>query len=1033
MVLDKLGDSLKGALSKLTGASFVDEKLINEIVKDIQRALLQADVNVKLVFELTKNIKERAKERTPPGLTKKEQLVNILYEELASFLGGEHVPLKTDHKPTVIMLVGLFGNGKCVHKDSEVLLATGESVRAKDLYDRYADHQEETDDGYVVELSEPLLVPSFNPHTLKIEHREASHLWKLRKDALVDVRLDNGNDAAIKTTPEHPFFVWNGHEVLKKTAQDLKKGDLVAVPRKTSFTTHQPLLINHLRSLDAFAAVDVLTAINIKQRLVTEHGTLQKAAQALGVPNYASFTHQLKKGIVPIQLAPETAQHIRLRGTQQSITLPQHVTPELAEFIGYIVGDGYLSSSSVHLSTASEQVLERFSHLAQSLFGLKTTITADNRSKALHLRVHSRTLTTVLSVLCEMPFGKKGRNLRVPKIVQSASTKARKAFLRAYIDCDGHMTPHRRCIEVTSESKQLLQQVKHLLLEQGIVCTQEEKSIHAKSYARISIQARYATQYAETIGSLIPYKQKMLSSYKRISATQGDGKQDMLFVPLLRELRLRSGHSLGQVQHTVSSYGLYEQKQRISRTQLQKLLDYYGPKYPGKYAQFIDYLSHDVIARNPESIGLNQPNINALRAEFLRQGLIDEEDVLSSSGQQLLASVQHSPKEIVSLLDRLATSDVCWIPVASTAMIENDDEWVYDLSVPYTHSFIANGIVVHNTTSAGKLAKYYQTRGKKVALISTDTWRPAAYEQLRQLGAQIDVPVFGDPKADNPAEIYKAFYPEMKDFDIIICDTAGRDALSEELVSEITEIDKAVDAHHKLLVIAADMGQSAQAQAQMFHDTVGVTGVIITKLDGTAKGGGALSACAVTGAQVQFIGVGEKIDALEEFKPKNFVGRLLGMGDLEALLEKAKLAMTEEQAQDISKKLLKGDFTLLDLHEQMAAMRKMGPLNRMLEMIPGMSSAQIPKEALAAQEESLERWKHIMHSMTKHELEEADKINNSRIQRISEGSGQPEKEVRAMIKQYKQSKKLMRMMKGKGSEKKMKKMMQRMGGPQLKF
>ena len=338
------------------------------------------------------------------------------------------------------------------------------------------------------------------------------------------------------------------------------------------------------------------------------------------------------------------------------------------------------------------------------------------------------------------------------------------------------------------------------------------------------------------------------------------------------------------------------------------------------------------------------------------------------------------------------------------------------------------------TTTAGKLAKYYQTRGKKVALISTDTWRPAAFEQLKQLGAQINVPVFGDPKADNPAEIYKAFYPEMKSADIIICDTAGRDALSDELIQEIEEIDKAVNAHEKLLVVAADVGQSAQAQAQMFHDTVGVTGVVITKLDGTAKGGGALSACAVTGAQVKFIGVGEKIDALEEFKPKNFVGRLLGMGDLESLLEKAKLAISEEEAQDISKKLLKGDFTLLDLHEQMNAMRKMGPLTKMLEMIPGMSSAQIPKEALAAQEESLERWKHIMYSMNKQELEEADKINNSRIERIAQGSGQPEKEVRAMIKQYKQSKKMMRMMKGKGSEKKMKKMMQRMGGgPQMKF
>lgn len=331
------------------------------------------------------------------------------------------------------------------------------------------------------------------------------------------------------------------------------------------------------------------------------------------------------------------------------------------------------------------------------------------------------------------------------------------------------------------------------------------------------------------------------------------------------------------------------------------------------------------------------------------------------------------------------------------------------------------------TTTAGKLAKYYTTRGKKVALVSTDTWRPAAFEQLKQLGAQVGVPVYGDPNAELPQEIWNHFRPQLDGMDIIICDTAGRDALSDELVEEIKTLDAAVNAHEKLLVVAADVGQSAQSQAQMFHDTTGVSGVVITKMDGTAKGGGALSACAVTGAPVKFIGVGEKIDALEQFKPKNFVGRLLGMGDIESLLEKAKLAMQGEDTEEISKKLLKGDFTLIDLHNQMAAMKKMGPLNKVIEMIPGMGGA-IPKDALKAQEKSLEKWKYIMQSMTKEELEDGEKLSSSRIERISQGSGQSASEVKSMIKQYRQSKKMMKMLKGKASEKKMKKMMQRMGG-----
>jgi signal recognition particle subunit SRP54 len=332
------------------------------------------------------------------------------------------------------------------------------------------------------------------------------------------------------------------------------------------------------------------------------------------------------------------------------------------------------------------------------------------------------------------------------------------------------------------------------------------------------------------------------------------------------------------------------------------------------------------------------------------------------------------------------------------------------------------------TTTSGKLAKYYKTRGKTVALISTDTWRPAAFEQLKQLGAQIDAPVFGDPTMDNPAKIYKKYESELLKHDVVICDTAGRDALSDELVKEITEIDDAVQADSKLLVIAADMGQGAQKQAQMFHDTVGVTGVILTKLDGTAKGGGAISACSVTGTAIKFIGTGEKIDALEEFKAKNFVGRLLGMGDLESLLEKAQFAISQDEAEDMQKKLLKGDFTLLDLYQQLEAVKKMGPLSKVLEMIPGMNAGSLPKGALEAQQENLEKWKYILNSMTKEELEVPEVLNNNRISRVANGSGQSEKDIRALVKQHRQSKKMLKQFKGKGSEKQMQKMMKRMGG-----
>ncbi|MBN2420723.1 signal recognition particle protein [Candidatus Woesearchaeota archaeon] len=327
------------------------------------------------------------------------------------------------------------------------------------------------------------------------------------------------------------------------------------------------------------------------------------------------------------------------------------------------------------------------------------------------------------------------------------------------------------------------------------------------------------------------------------------------------------------------------------------------------------------------------------------------------------------------------------------------------------------------TTTAGKLGKYFKKRGNKVALVSLDVWRPAAFEQLKQIGKKIDVHVYGNPKEKNPAKIMKEFEKELAKYDLVIYDTAGRDALNKELIDELKLMNKLVDPHEVLLVMAADVGQAAENQAKTFHETCNVTGVIITKLDGTAKGGGALSACAITGAKVRFIGIGEKSDDFEEFDPKRFVGKLLGMGDLESLLEKAKEAITEEEAQDLSKKLLKGEFTLMDLYSQMEAMNKMGPLNKIVEMIPGFGQLKMPKEALQVQEGKLKTWKHIMNSMTKKELEEPEEISGKQVERIAKGAGVSVSDVRDLLKQYKQSKKMMKMMKGgKGMEKMMKKM-----------
>ena len=325
------------------------------------------------------------------------------------------------------------------------------------------------------------------------------------------------------------------------------------------------------------------------------------------------------------------------------------------------------------------------------------------------------------------------------------------------------------------------------------------------------------------------------------------------------------------------------------------------------------------------------------------------------------------------------------------------------------------------TTTIGKLAKYYSKRGYKVAALGLDVYRPAAREQLEQVCNQVNVPVFINKREKNPLKIYKEFEKNYSKYDILFIDTAGRASLDEDLIKELRELNQEIKPDENLLVLSADIGQAAQKLALSFHEACNITGIIITKLDGTAKGGGALTGAVATDAKIKFIGVGEKLEDIETFNPKGFVSRLLGMGDIEALLEKAKEVIPEEKAKDVQEKFLKGDFTLLDLYEQMKAMRKMGPLSKIMEMIPGMGQLKMPKEMLEVQEEKLEKWGYMISSMTKKEIENPDIIDSKRIDRISKGAGVNSSDVRDLIKQYRQSKKLMKMMKGGSPEKLMKK------------
>ncbi|MEM3546932.1 MAG: signal recognition particle protein Srp54 [Candidatus Bathyarchaeia archaeon] len=314
------------------------------------------------------------------------------------------------------------------------------------------------------------------------------------------------------------------------------------------------------------------------------------------------------------------------------------------------------------------------------------------------------------------------------------------------------------------------------------------------------------------------------------------------------------------------------------------------------------------------------------------------------------------------------------------------------------------------TTTACKLAFYYQKRGVKCGLICADVYRPGAYHQLKQLGDMVNIPVYGEPDGKDPVKISLnglKFFRDGKR-ELVIIDTAGRHKDEESLMREVKELHEAIKPDEVILTIDATIGQQAYNQAKAFHETVKVGSIILTKMDGSARGGGALSAVVATGAPIRLIGIGEKIEDLEVFNPRRFVARLLGFGDIEGLIEKfkqAEIKVSEKEAKEV----LTGKFTLEDLYKQMENLRKMGPLKSIVSHLPGFAYS-LPNGSLEEVEVKMDKWKAIIESMTREERINPRILNSSRIRRIARGAGVAEKEVKDLVKYYEQTVRLLKAM-----------------------
>ncbi|WP_135606370.1 signal recognition particle protein Srp54 [Methanococcoides sp. NM1] len=328
------------------------------------------------------------------------------------------------------------------------------------------------------------------------------------------------------------------------------------------------------------------------------------------------------------------------------------------------------------------------------------------------------------------------------------------------------------------------------------------------------------------------------------------------------------------------------------------------------------------------------------------------------------------------------------------------------------------------TTTTSKLSRYFQRKGLKPAVVCADTFRPGAFQQLSTLCNKLNVPFYGEEGNPDAVGIVERGLKELEKNDVLIVDTAGRHSLEADLIDEMEQIHEVAQPDYKLLVLDGAIGQQASEQAKAFNDSIGISGVVISKLDGTAKGGGALSAVSETNSSIAFIGVGETPDDLEKFEPDRFISRLLGMGDIKSLIEKAEEALTEE---DIDMEaMMRGRFTLKDMYSQLEAMNKIGPMKQIMQMLPmGGMGVKLSDDAYKVTEDKMGRYRVLMNSMTEEELLNPRLIGSSRIKRISMGSGNGPEDVRELLKYHKM---MQNAMKGlRGGKFNMQKMMKKFG------
>ncbi|MDO8553273.1 MAG: LAGLIDADG family homing endonuclease [Candidatus Micrarchaeota archaeon] len=1024
-----LGQKLREALAKLTNRPYVDEESVKALIKDLQRIFIASDVSVKLVLQLSKNIEKRALENKKlEALSLREHVLKVVYDELVKLMGETYQPRMDKHK---VLLCGLFGSGKCVHPDTRIPLGDGSSPKISELYDSLSNEQEDIEGGHIKKIDRTVF--AFDPDTLKIKKTKSSVIWKLKKtENLYKISVDNGGDDSITVTPEHPFFVLEKGTILQKRADEINPGNSIALPRIIPIDEKE-FVMSVIDKLPATARIiNNVLANNIKKFLIKKFGSLQTAIIRLEVKRpYCQITAELKRGEVDatiitkcmyenFEYMPEGNLMIVGYGARQ-IRFPLIFNEEFAELLGYIYGDGNIDKNVIHITNEDEEIVNRITCLSQQLFDITPTQILDKRSKIrLHrISIASKLIVHLICSIFDIPRGKKSNIMTLTPEIMSSPKPVTAKLLRAYFDCDGYVESGTRHIEFCTASKIFAYQLRVLLLKHQISSGYSVKYTNEVPYYRVFLRGNETELFEKEIGSIVPKKKDRLSKLSAIGEGQTEGKLENLEVGnLLKNVREYYGGTIGEMQNYVSSYGIYEQRGKISRTSLRKFLEHIKKINKSTNKVMLDCLKP--VSRNELRQKWGNGWFNATSSRLEQMGYLASNEgtiQITENGKQLLEyNACFNPNNIASL-ELLAESDINWGKVAKIELDETTD-YVYDLTVDNYHNFVANGIIVHNTTSVAKLAHFYKTRGLSVGVIAADIDRPAAQEQLEQLAKKVNAAFYTIKGEKNAHKIVAQALKQTKE-DVIIVDSAGRSAFDSELANELKAICNELKPDETYLVLNADIGQVAGKQAEEFNKINPLSGVIVTKMDGSGKGGGALSAVGATGTKIAFIGTGEKIDDFEIYNAEKFVGRLLGVPDIAALVEKVqKIAETEDL-----KKLETEEFTIQTFYDQLKAAKKLGPLSSVLGML---GAVDMPKEMVQQSEGKLKKFESIINSMTKAEKKDASLLrkSSSRIERIAKGSGTSDKEVREFLSQFEKMEKMMGMFKhNRGFRSKMEKML----------